>query len=449
MDYLKKFLQFINDNQLFDKEDKILIGFSGGKDSVFLTHLMLSLDFNISLAHLNHSLRGDESIRDMEFCKKFAEKYGLKIFIKTVDVKNAALKKKISIEEAGRYERYKFFESLCDKYKFTKYATAHHLDDQVETFFINFFRKKSLFSLKGINIKTKRCIRPILCFTKNEIVQYLKENNLEFIEDSSNQDIKFLRNKIRLELIPFIENNFKIKLNNVIKFYSTQFKDLETIIFDKINELFNLYVKKDSEGFSLKVTKINSELLRKELYKKILEELNIDYSEKILNRIDTLYNSSKNTGKIFVKNFKIFKEYDKLFFEKNSNEKFLSKIIESEGEYLLFNKFKIIISSTNREQIKKYDEPNTQFLDLKKVKFPLKIRFFKEGDRFQPLGFEKQTKLKKFFINQKIPFRMRKKLLLFEDKNGEIILIQNLRISEKVKIDKTTDKVLKIKILLN
>ena len=150
MDINEKFLKFIKENNLIDKNDNILLGFSGGKDSVFLADLLLRNSFNFALAHLNHNLRGEESKRDLEFCQAFAQKRNLQIFVRSVDIKKIAKENGLSIEEAGRLERYRFFEEISRDYGFNKIATAHHFDDNVETFFINFLRKKSIFSLKGM-----------------------------------------------------------------------------------------------------------------------------------------------------------------------------------------------------------------------------------------------------------------------------------------------------------
>ncbi len=449
----EKFLKFIEENQLININDKILVGFSGGKDSVFLAYLLIKNNFKFALAHLNHNLRGPESILDMDFCIDFAKKNDLQIFTRSINIKEIAKKKGISIEEAGRIERYNFFHEIANDYNFTKIATAHHLDDQVETFFINFFRKKSIFSLKGIHLKNDKLVRPILCFKREEIEKFIKENNLNHIDDSSNFDTKFLRNRIRYKLIPFLKKEFEVDLFSIIDFYKSKISEIEEVLNFIINQIFHEAVKRNKIGFCLKLENLNQfwnfKILRFEIYKNILIDLNVNFSENLLNEIDKIILSKETTKKLYIHKLKIFKEYREILFTTQDLKKEKSElIIPKPGEYI-FGNGKIIIEKVDVKDINFSNKKNEEYVDYDKVNFPLKVRFFKNGDRFIPLGMNKSVKLKDFFINQKIPFRIRRDLFIFEDNTGEIINVNNLRISEKVKIDKNSKKALKFKILLN
>ncbi len=449
----EKFLKFIEENQLINRNDKILVGFSGGKDSVFLAHLLIRNNFNLALAHLNHNLRGSESIRDMDFCINFAKKNDLQIFTRSINIKKIANEKGISLEEAGRIERYNFFNEIANDYKFTKIATAHHLGDQVETFFINFFRKKSIFSLKGIRLKHNRLVRPILCFKREEIEKYITENNLNYVDDSSNLDTKFLRNKIRYNLLPFLKKEFDLDLFSIIDFYKSKISEIEKVLNFIINQIFHQAIKKNKAGFSLNLENLNEfwdfKIIRFEIYKNILIDLNVNYSENLLNEIDKIVLSKETTKRFIMHKLKIYKEYGEILFTNENFEKAKSElIITKPGEYT-FGEGKIIIEEVDVKDINFSDKKDEEYMDADKILFPLTVRYFKNGDRFTPLGMNNSIKLKDFFINQKIPFRIRRNLFIFEDASGEIINVCNLRISEKVKIDKNSKKALKFKILLN
>ncbi len=454
MNINEKFLNFITENKLINKNDRILVAFSGGKDSVFLSHLLLKNNFNIALAHLNHNLRGKESLRDMNFCIEFAQENDLQIFTRSINIKELAKIRKESIEQTGRYERYKFLNEIAKDYNFNKIATAHHFNDQIETFFINFFRKKNLFSLKGIKLKDGKIIRPILCFKKEEIEKYIDENKLKFVEDSTNFDTNFLRNKIRHSLIPFLEKGFELNLFSIIDFYQKKIIELEEIINFIINKIFKNSIVFSNDGYILKLKNLDEfwsfKFIRFEIYKNILLDLKIDYSQNLLNEIDKLIQSKEKTGKLFIHKLRVFKEYDEILFSKKDFNKVYEKelIITKPGEYFFYDT-KILIEEVSRNNINLSKKTNEEFVDYEKIKFPLKVRFFKEGDRFIPLGMDTYVKLKDFFINQKIPFRIRRNIFIFEDAENEIINVGNIRISEKVKIDNNTKKALKFKILLN
>ncbi len=452
MNYSETFLNFIEKNRLIKKNDKILVAFSGGKDSVTLAHLLLRNNYDFSLAHLNHNLRGEESERDMNFCIEFAKKYNLQIFTRTVNIKKISIHRKKSIEETGREERYRFLNEIAEDYGFSKIATAHHLDDQVETFFINFFRKKSIFALQGIKLKYGKIVRPLLCFTKNDIEEYIKKENLPYVEDSSNFDTNFLRNKIRHILIPFLEKEFSVDLNSIIKFYQGKIKEIEEVLNFIIQDIFEkaIFVSRDTVKINKKkLPKFwDFDFIRFEIYKNILTILNLSYSKNFLTEIDKFIKTEKETGKFYVDFLKIFKEYGIIIFTKDEvGWKKEELKINEPGEYTFLD-YKIILKIIPKDEIN-FKEEDAIFLDYDKIKFPIKVRFYREGDRFIPLGMNDYVKLKDFFINQKIPFRIRRNLFIFEDANSEIISVYTIRISEKFKIDNSTKKVLKIKILLN
>ncbi len=435
MHYIENFLLFIEKNKLIDRNDSILILFSGGPDSVFLCEMLCKISVNYKLRlgifHLNHMLRGVNSDNDEKFSINYAQKKNLEIFTEKYDIKKFSTENKMSLEEAGRILRYNIAKEIADRNNFNKIATAHHFDDQIETFFLNIFRGKGLRSLESIRLKHKNIIRPILNFKKDDILLYLEENKINFVIDKSNYNKEFLRNKIRLELIPFITEKFSEDFKNNIYNLTLQTKSLNQFIEKEVSNYIKILLKKEGNGYRIDIFNLpENDFIFIEVLKKILEMHECyNYNRNVL---INLSNFIKNYNGVYIfKNLKFYKEYSSVFIE---------KLNEYNPEY------KLLITPVTKK-INFLKKPKSiEFIDKDKVKFPLTIRFFQNGDRFQPLGFKSETKLKDFFINQKIPVRIRRKIPLVVDNNNTIIWIVGYRISEKVKLTSETRNILKLEI---
>ena len=229
---------------LIEKGDKIVVGFSGGPDSVFMTEMLLKLKeticFDLVLVHINHLLRGDDSDGDELFCYEYAKKNNFKIFSQRIDVEGISKEKSITLEEAGREARYELYNKIMKETKSNKIALAHNKDDQIETFMFRLTRVAGLGGLEGIVSKRDRYIRPISEIYKKDILKYLEENNISYRIDKTNFENEFTRNSIRLDLIPFIEQR-----------YNPKFKDKLYNLIEEIRELNNV-VDKEVEKFSQK-----------------------------------------------------------------------------------------------------------------------------------------------------------------------------------------------------
>ena len=198
-------LQYISEEHLFNPEEKVLLTVSGGLDSMVMAELFRQSEYNFSVAHCNFQLRGEESDGDEIFVREYCKKYNIPLFVKHFNTKEYAAENGISIQMAARDLRYKWFEKLCNSEGFECYATAHHKDDQIETFFINLMRGTGIAGLHGILPRQGRVIRPLLFAGRYEIKEYAKKNNLKFREDSSNSEVKYLRNNIRHRLLPVLK----------------------------------------------------------------------------------------------------------------------------------------------------------------------------------------------------------------------------------------------------
>ncbi len=228
---VRKVVRLQRERKLIKEGSKILVGFSGGVDSVSLVHSLLELkDFlkykEVALAHLNHQLR-ENSKRDEEFCKEFAKEKSLRIFVKREDIFKFARERGLNLEEAGRIKRYEFFSEVSRREGFDLIATAHHLTDLVETLIMRLLRGTSPSGLLSFRPKEGKIIRPLFLVKKSEIYQYAKEKNLKWVEDESNYDLNLVRNKIRHKILPIFEEinpNFE---ENFLKFWQILEKDEE------------------------------------------------------------------------------------------------------------------------------------------------------------------------------------------------------------------------------
>lgn len=219
--FIKKVMDTIGASGMIQPGDHVLVGISGGPDSIALTRALMALQthlgITLELAHLNHGLRGDESLRDETFVKAFAEENSLELSIEARDIKAFAREEKLSIEEAGRNARYDLFNRLSSKRPNTKIALGHHEDDHVEQVLMNLIRGAGRQGLKGIPPKREgRIIRPLIRFAKSDILDFLKDITQPYVMDSSNEDTLFLRNRIRHDLIPFIEDEFNPEIKTAL-----------------------------------------------------------------------------------------------------------------------------------------------------------------------------------------------------------------------------------------
>lgn len=441
MSLLRKVTKTITTNNLFSPNDTVIVGVSGGADSIFLLHVLSHLkqyNLKIIVAHVNHCLRGKESERDADFVKRLCEDKGLKFELL---VENASeIKRQLggSLEESARIIRYRFFEALTEKYNADEVATAHTADDQVETFFMRLIRGTGIKGLSGIPISREpNIVRPLLEISKEEIMGYLKKNKINWVEDTSNIEQGFFRNKIRHKLIPVLKELNPNITENILR-TSEQFVLKDSFIVEHTNNLFTKIFQKTAEGFYVgslnKFSKVHRFIrfaLIREAIKRINQDLlNIDF-DHIEAALDML-SSKKISGEVNLpNNIIIAKSYDDFIVthESKINPRF-SYTVDTYGQY----NFEHVSFEIKKVRVKKLDLGSTAVLiDPKKFRFPVEIRNFRPGDKFTPFGMKGEKKVKDFFIDEKIPRYLRKLFPLFVI-NGRIAWIGGLRMSEEFRV---------------
>ncbi len=429
---IQKFKKHINQNFPFLDGKKLLIACSGGLDSVVLTHLMNKLNFEIALAHCNFSLRNKESDGDEMFVIGLAEQMNIPVFAETFNTHKFADEHKVSTQMAARTLRYEWFEQILANFKYDHLLTAHHLDDDLETFFINLSRGTGINGLTGIPSVNGNIIRPLLIFSREEIVTYAKKNNLKWREDSSNQKADYLRNKLRLEVLPLFKETHDSLLNN-FKTTQNNLQSSKKLIEDYMALIYKQAVSEDEDFYRINIQKL------KELpnTKDLLYELLNGFGFTEWNDVSALLNAQ--TGKqLFSKTHQLLKNRDELLLSKIDFNSQMKEFFVSEIGIDSPIKLKIELVDSMDETTK-----NLIYLDSEKLNFPMKIRKWQEGDSFHPFGLNGRKKLSKFFKDEKMSILQKNKiwLLLNEDK---IVWVIGHRMDNRFRVNEDTQSITKI-----
>lgn len=425
-----KVQKFISEKSLFIREEKLILGISGGADSVCLMHVFLELGYSFELAHCNFNLRGEESDADEYFVKDLAKEHQLKVHIKQFDTLVYAAENKISTQMAARDLRYAWFEKLRIKSKAKYLAIAHHANDDVETFFINLVRGSGLKGFLGIKEKNNAIVRPLLSVSRLEIEQYLKDRGLVFREDSSNASVKYLRNKIRHELIPLlaqmnpsiqqtVKDEMRI-LNGVAQIYASKVEEVRKDLTQEKNGIVQLEI---------------SALLALNPLHGYLYELLSAYGFYAVEAISKAL-QGQSGKQFFSSTHQLVVDRENIFISLLNKENEVFEITEKTISlvYPLEINFKVMADKTII-----YDN-NIAQLDVEKLKFPLTLRKWKEGDKFMPLGMKKFKKLSDFFIDSKFSIIDKQEQWLLCS-GVDIVWVLGCRIDERYKLESNTKKV--------
>ena len=432
--------EYINCFNLLKPESRIIVGLSGGADSVALLHILHSLGYTCIAAHCNFHLRGEESDRDEQFAAGFAASLGLPFFKQDFDTQNIAKERGISIEMAARDLRYGWFSELKEELQADVIAVAHHQDDSIETVLLNLIRGTGIKGLTGIQPKTGTLIRPLLCVSKKEILQYVQNENLPFVTDSSNEQADFIRNKIRLQVIPLLKTinpSFREAVIQTMENLNETAKIYETEIEKAIRVVYN----QDKGSISIPLLKTFPSP------ESVLFEFltNYGFGKEVVRDIYEAMDSQ--SGKIF--------QAPDYFVVKDRNEFLLSPFVqEEEKEYLIqadetYLEFPVRMEITLRmnETIAEIDKnPHIACLDYDKLFFPLILRRWKTGDKFMPLGMKNFQKISDFFTDRKFSKIQKEKTWILAS-GEEIVWIVNHRIDERFKVNTSTKNRYIIKLL--
>jgi len=426
-------------NNLFTKKNKILLAVSGGADSIFLLFVLKDLGYDIQIAHCNFNLRDVESDQDEQFVKDIADKYSIRCYVRSFDTLKFAEENKISIQMAARQLRYDWFEELLVENNFSCIATGHHQDDSIETFLINLIRGSGISGLCGIQMINNKIVRPLLSLKRNQIEYFLTKQNIKYRNDSSNSDIKYLRNNIRHQLIPLLKE-INPKIQETISNEIDMLNGINNIFKEKVNDIRKSIMIKREELFTIKISDLlnisNLEVILYELLrpfgsfqvKQIINSLRLQSGKQffsdthyiLIDRECLIISQKKETNNKEIKIFRTDHEISKPLYMKLSETFDLSIVNDP-----LFAKF-----------------------DLNKLTFPLLLRKWKNGDKFIPLGMNNFKKVSDFFVDEKYTLNEKKEQWILCLKEN-IIWIVGKRIDDRYKIASNTKKTYIAQLLKN
>ncbi len=434
---LDTFFKHIENNFPFLRQAKILIAVSGGIDSIVLTTLCNKLELDITLAHCNFNLRGKESDADEQFVLDYGNELDKEVFVEHFNTSEYAEKHKLSIQMAARELRYNWFEDLKEALLFDYVLTAHHADDSLETFIINLSRGTGIDGIKGIPAVNSSIVRPLLVFSREEIEAYALKNKIAWREDYSNNDTKYLRNKIRHEVVPVLKEVNPQFLSNFLKTQNHLYESTQ-IIENEIDRLQLVLFEKEAAVYKIKIAK----LLELKPLKAYLYALFKDFDFTQWNDVQDLL-FAQSGKQLFSSTHRMIKDRDFLLvdsLEENVGDD--RKIVITKENMVLDTPIHLTF-----KDVKEIEETGDHiiYVDKETLNFPLVVRKWKIGDYFYPYGLKGKKKISKFFKDEKLSLIAKEQqwLLCSED---DIMWIIKKRADNRFKITEKTTQVLKIQI---
>lgn len=428
----QKFKNHIHSNFSFLQDKKLLVATSGGLDSMVLVHLFQNLNFNFALSHCNFQLRNLESDADEEFVNSYAEQHNIPCFTTKFDTKKYSETHKLSTQVAARNLRYDWFNEILKQENFDYIITAHHADDVAETFMINLSRGTGLEGLLGIPSKNGNIIRLMLPFSRKEIENYASENQLQWREDSSNASDKYVRNKIRHQIVPVfkeINDSFLQSFQNTLEHLNQQ----QSLVDDAVLLVYEKVVSEEKQQLKINIPA----LLHYKNYKAYLYQWLHKYGFTAWNDVYDLVHSQ--SGKqIFSENYVLLKDRDCLLLSQKTTD-FNPIVFHSITE---ITNFPLNFSFCNFSNISNQNK-NVIFVAESKLQFPLTIRKWNSGDYFYPAGMQGKKKVSKYFKDEKFTLFQKQQAFILES-NNKIVWIIGHRADERFKPENTNQNIIQI-----
>lgn len=436
-----RFSEFIIAEKLFPPQSPILLGVSGGADSVVLTELFYRTGQNFGIAHCNFQLRGKESDEDELFVTELAERVGSDFFSVRFETEKFAAEKKLSIQMAARELRYDWFEKVRKENGYHFIATAHHLNDSIETVLLNLVKGTGIVGLHGILPKNGKVIRPMLFAKRNEIETFAKENRIKFRTDRSNEQTKYERNKIRLQVIPLLKN-INPHLEESMADSIRHFKEAEQVYNEEIKRLSKRLLQQYRMGFCISIGALKHLQGVHTILFEILKPFH--FNESTVRQIIGSLNGEPGK-QFFSSTHRIIRDRKYLLISPVEEEQQQEYLLEIKNQKLSISHLSIITEIKEGTSFKIPNDSSVNCLDISKLKGPLLIRKWKKGDYFYPLGMHnKKKKISDYLIDRKMPLTEKENIYVL-DVAGKVACIIGERMDERFKIKRSTEKIFVIR----
>lgn len=443
MGLLERFKQYIADGELLSKEDRVLLTVSGGVDSMVMLHLFVEAGYHIGVAHCNFQLRGREAEEDEALVQAEAERYAVPHYNKRFDTAAEMQRTGDSMEMTARRLRYAWFEQLREQHGYTAIAVAHHADDSIETFFINLLRGTGLRGLTGIHTQVGRVIRPLLFATRREIMEWAIARKIPFREDSSNRSTKYLRNKIRLGLLPRIRE-MAPKFTDLMRQNISRLTDAQLFIDHGIERIRRAAVEHHDGVDTLRLDRIDTAFPRNFV---IYELLNSAYGFKgdVTDALFSALEGGEGTGKQFYsKSHVACIDRGTVVIAPIAEGDLCECTVEAGAARGYCGNSVLHIERQDIDLVRQFGVPeNVALLDADTLRFPLRMRRWHEGDWFVPHGMTGRKKVSDFLIDQKVsrPEKERQFVLL---SGKDVVWVIGRRTDDRFRITERTENVLRI-----
>lgn len=439
MKLYEEFLCYIRNYDLFKNDNRVLLAVSGGIDSIVMFHLFLKLGTDIGVAHCNFSLRDRESDLDEEFVKDFSDKNWIPFYTTRFSTKEYSASKGISVQMAARELRYSWFEKIREENNYDFIAVAHNRNDNIETLLINLIRGTGITGLSGMKPASKRIIRPILFASRNKIEEYAGQNRILFREDKSNSETKYIRNKIRHQVLPLLQE-INPSVEETLDDTAGKLAGFDKIVTDYINGLRVQLSEKRDDAIIFDIEKLSEIKGNKALIYEIFSPYGITgaTSGDLLNIL------AGGSGKqVFTKSHRMVVNRNELLVSPLETKKKECYKINNHEDLLMVPGIVAERIIENDSNLTIPESKNIASVDFDKIRFPLLIRSWESGDAFFPFGMKKKKKLSNYFIDLKYSLVDKERALILESE-GNIVWIIGERIDDRFKVSELTSRILQI-----
>ena len=446
----EKFKEYIRSHQLLTSNQSVLLAVSGGMDSMVMLHLFLAcrkqMKLHLSVIHVNHQLRGEESTGDETFVREMSDFYNIPFFSERIDVKSYAREFGLSKQLAARYLRYECFECIRQQANADVVATAHHADDNAETVLLNIMRGTGIHGLSGIPPKREpgHIIRPLLNATREEIEAFAEEHGIKYRNDSSNLSLAYRRNELRHNILPELQKRDPLivqRLNSI----AVMMQDVNEKMHRIVHEALLAITHKNVEGhlvLNVKELKFKPDFLWDEIFVEILHRVDMEPSEKKVIALHRL--CSQPTGRTVKLNSRIeaCRDRDHIVFKRTNDEQPELRQIEI-GKSYDFHNYLVSISAPEAVPSTYAATHEVEYIDAERLGEQLILRSWRNGDWFIPLGMKEKKKLSDFFTDQKVPKYQKSSIPVLES-DGTIVWICGKRLDDRFKLTNRTQTAIRL-----
>lgn len=439
---LKAFEKYVERHELFSHDDKILLTVSGGVDSMVMLSIFVRLGYNVEVAHCNFGLRGEESDEDTAMVIRECDKLGILCHTKLFDTEGEMARTGDSMEMTARRLRYEWFYELCQTEGCTAIAVAHHANDSIETFFINLLRGTGLRGLTGINRQYGRVVRPLLYATRKDILEYAVQNHIPYREDSSNRSTKYLRNKIRLGLLPLLQE-INPKFTALMRGNLYRLNNAQRFIDVAIDRIRETALHSENGIDTIDVGAIDAMYPRDFV---IYELLNSSYGFKgdVVEELNKALKRGATDRRFYSRDYVAYLDRGNIMVARIEEEDDCEVIVERDDMRSYCGNSVLYYEHTDIDNVNEYRLPSdVALIDESKLQYPLRLRRWREGDTFIPFGMAGRKKVGDYLTDQKVPVVERKRQFVLVS-GEEIVWVVGRRTDDRFRIGTNTENILKV-----